>query len=108
MSSRTTPWIIAAAVLAVLCLTTLFQVRETEVAIRTRFGNILGSNYGPGLHLKVPFVDDVVRFEKRIITQNYQGETFLTSENKGLIVDFYVKWRIDDVGHYYRTSGGIE
>ncbi len=108
MSSRITPWIIAAAVVAIVCLTSLFQVRETQVAIRTRFGDILGSNYGPGLHLKVPIVDDVVRFEKRIITQNYQGETFLTSENKGLIVDFYVKWRIDDVGHYYRTSGGNE
>ncbi|RYG70859.1 protease modulator HflC, partial [bacterium] len=38
----------------------------------------------------------------------YQGETFLTSENKGLIVDFYVKWRINDIGRYYRTTGGLE
>ena len=50
----------------------------------------------------------MTKFERRVVTQNYQGETFLTSENKGLIVDFYVKWRIKDVGHYYRTTGGVE
>jgi membrane protease subunit HflC len=108
MLGRATPWAIGALVLFVVCLTGLFQVKETEVAIRTQWGEIQGGNYGPGLHMKVPFVDEIVKFERRIVTQNYQGETFLTSENKGLIVDFYVKWRIDDVGHYYRTTGGSE
>jgi modulator of FtsH protease HflC len=108
MSARVTPWLIAAAIVALLALTSLFQVRETQVAIRSQWGEIQGSNYGPGLHMKWPFVDDVRKFERRIISQNYQGETFLTSENKGLIVDFYVKWRIADVAHFYRTSGGSE
>ena len=108
MFGRATPAIIAVGVVALLSLTTMFQVKETEVAIRTQFGEIQGEQYGPGLHFKWPFVDQIVKFERRIVTQNYQGETFLTSENKGLIVDFYVKWRIKDVGHYYRTSGGIE
>jgi membrane protease subunit HflC len=102
------PIVIGVLVLAVLALGSLFQVRETQVAMRTQFGEIRGMQYGPGLHLKWPLVDQVVKFEQRVVTQNYQGETFLTSENKGLIVDFYVKWRIKDVGHYYRTSGGIE
>lgn len=108
MFGRATPYVVILAVLAILGLTSLFQVKETQVAIRTQFGEIQGPQYGPGLHLKWPFVDEVVKFERRIVTQNYQGETFLTSENKGLIVDFYVKWRIKDVGHYYRTSGGVE
>jgi membrane protease subunit HflC len=102
------PVVIGVLVLAVLALGSLFQVRETQVAMRTQFGEIRGMQYGPGLHLKWPLVDQVVKFEQRVVTQNYQGETFLTAENKGLIVDFYVKWRIKDVGHYYRTSGGIE
>jgi membrane protease subunit HflC len=102
------PVVIGVLVLAVLALGSLFQVRETQVAMRTQFGEIRGQQYGPGLHFKWPLVDQVVKFEQRVVTQNYQGETFLTSENKGLIVDFYVKWRIKDVGHYYRTSGGVE
>jgi membrane protease subunit HflC len=108
MLGRATPWAIAAGVVALLCLSSLFQVKETQVAIRTQWGEIQGSNYGPGLHMKWPFVDQIVKFERRIVTQNYQGETFLTAENKGLIVDFYVKWRVLDVAHYYRTSGGSE
>jgi len=108
MNSRIMPIVIGVLVLAVLALGSLFQVRETQVAMRTQFGEIRGMQYGPGLHLRWPLVDQVVKFEQRVVTQNYQGETFLTSENKGLIVDFYVKWRIKDVGHYYRTSGGIE
>ena len=108
MPSRATPWAIGLGAVMLLCLTSLFQVRENQVAIRSQWGEIQGSNYGPGLHMQWPFIDKVVKFEKRIISQNYQGETFLTSENKGLIVDFYVKWRIDDVAHYYRTSGGNE
>jgi membrane protease subunit HflC len=108
MNSRVMPIVIGVLVLAVLALGSLFQVRETQVAMRTQFGEIRGMQYVPGLHLKWPLVDQVVKFEQRVVTQNYQGETFLTSENKGLIVDFYVKWRIKDVGHYYRTSGGVE
>ncbi|MEN9704732.1 MAG: hypothetical protein RLZZ393_611 [Pseudomonadota bacterium] len=103
-----TPVVAVLVVAGLVALTSMFQVKETQVAIRTQFGEIKGPQYGPGLHLKAPFVDQVVKFERRVVTQNYQGETFLTSENKGLIVDFYVKWRIKDVGHYYRTTGGLE
>ena len=99
---------IAVGLLALLASQTLFQVRETEVAIRTKFGEIVGSSYGPGLHMKVPLINQIRRFERRIVTQSYQGETFLTAENKGLIADFYIKWRIKDVALYYRATNGIE
>jgi membrane protease subunit HflC len=85
----------------------VFQVGETQVAIRMRFGEIVGSGYVPGLHFKFPLgIDNVRTFERRIITQRYEGETFLTSENKALIVDFYVKWRVKDPSVYYRTTNG--
>ena len=108
MSAKGMPIIILVAAALLLALASLFQVRETEVAIRTQFGEISGAQYGPGLHVRVPFVDEVVKFERRIVTQNYLGETVLTAENKGLTVDFYVKWRILDVAPYYRTTGGNE
>jgi membrane protease subunit HflC len=68
----------------------------------------VGQGYGPGLHVKWPLVNEVRRFERRIITQAYRGETFLTSENKALNVDFYVKWRVQDAAQYFRASNGVE
>lgn len=108
MGRKLAPIAVLLALALLLASSALFQVRETEVALRARFGEIVGEQYGPGLHVKLPFVDRIRRFERRIVMQNYTGETFLTSENKGLIVDFYVKWRINDVAQYYRATGGIE
>jgi modulator of FtsH protease HflC len=105
--SRSPGWLMGLAFLFVLVWSSVFQVSETEVAIRKRFGEIVGTGYAPGLHFKLPFgIDDISRFERRIITQRYEGETFLTSENKALIVDFYVKWRVKDAARYYRTTSG--
>lgn len=108
MPRRVAPVLFLLAAVLLLATASLFQVRETEVALRTQFGKIVGTQYGPGLHFKVPFINRIHRFERRIITQNYQGETFLTSENKGLIADFYVKWRINDVGRYFTATSGNE
>jgi membrane protease subunit HflC len=106
MSSRVPGWLFALAALFILAWTSIFQVSETEVAIRMQLGKIVGTGYAPGLHLKLPFIENVRRFERRIITQRYVGETFLTSENKALIVDFYIKWRVKDAALYYRTTNG--
>ena len=82
----------------------VFTVSENEVAIRTQFREIVATGYGPGLHFKWP-IDTVRKFEKRIVSQSFEGETFLTSENRGLIVDYYVKWRIKDAGRYSQAFG---
>lgn len=101
--------VLLSGVLALLLLswTTLFQVEETELAIRTEFGKIVTAHYEPGLHVKWPW-NAVHLFEKRIITYPYKGETFLTSENKALMVDFYVKWRVKDAATYFTTTQGVE
>lgn len=106
--ARAQSFIIGAVVLAILAWGSLFQVSENELAIRTQFGRIVGENYGPGLHMKWPLINEIRRFERRIITQSYQGETFLTSENKALTVDFYVKWRVQDPSQYFRATNGVE
>jgi membrane protease subunit HflC len=82
----------------------VFTVSENEVAIRTQFREIVATGYGPGLHFKWP-IDTVRKFEKRIVSRSFEGETFLTSENRGLIVDYYVKWRIKDAGRYAQSFG---
>ena len=86
------------AVLAVLLLitTSAFVVREQELALRVQINSIIGKDYKPGLHFKVPFIDDVVKFDRRVLTRKFDGEQFLTSESQGLTVDYYIKWRISD------------
>ena len=82
----------------------VFTVSENEVAIRTQFLEIIQAGYEPGFHFKWP-IDTVRKFEKRTVSQSFEGETFLTSENRGLIVDYYVKWRIKDAGRYAQAFG---
>jgi modulator of FtsH protease HflC len=107
MPARAFPIILVVGVLVLVAATSLFTVSEAELAIRTEFGAIVGMSYEPGLHWKWPW-DVVVKFDRRILSQSYTGETFLTNDNRGLIVDFYVKWRVKDPSHYYQATGGHE
>jgi len=95
------------AALLVLWLS-VFTVDERENAILLKFGEITGSDYEPGIHLKMPFINNVVKFDRRILTIDQKPERFLTLEKKDLIVDSYVKWRIKDVVQYYKTTKGDE
>ena len=89
-------------ILAVIAVwSTLFTVDQREYAIRFRFGEIVETDYAPGLHLKFPFINNVQKFPKQILTINSPQEAFLTEEKKNLIVDFFVKWKISDVSQYY-------
>ncbi len=108
MSSRLSSIFVALLGVVLLMFTSVFTVSETELAIRTQFGQIMTSGYPSGLHFKWPVIDKIVKFERRIVTQNYTGETFLTNENRALNVAFYIKWRVMDPGHYYQSTGGIE
>jgi membrane protease subunit HflC len=104
---RGLPIALPLVLLLIVASTCVFTVSENELAIRTQFREIIGAGYEPGLHFKTP-IDTVLKFERRIVSQSFQGETFLTSENRGLIVDFYVKWRIKDPGRYYQSFGTNE
>ena len=107
MSSRLFPWFFVVAGLLLFVAFSLFTVNETEYAIRTRFGAIIDTRYLPGLHLKWPW-DRVTKFDRRILSESYTGETFLTNDGRGLIVDFYMKWRVKDPATYYNAAAGSE
>lgn len=108
MSGRSSVFVILLALAAGLLSASLFTVDERQFAIKLRFGEIIRTDFEPGLHLKVPFVHNVLKFENRILTRNNPTEEFLTLEKKNLKVDFYVKWRITDVGQYYQAVAGDE
>jgi len=107
VSSRLFPWFFVVAGLLLFVAFSLFSVNETEYAIRTRFGEIIDTRYRPGLHLKWPW-DRVTKFDRRVLSESYTGETFLTNDGRGLIVDFYVKWRVKEPATYYTAVAGSE
>lgn len=84
----------------------LFVVSETELAIKFRLGEIVKSDYKPGLHVKVPFVNNVRRYDSRILTLDARPARYLTKEKKNVLVDFFVKWRINDVESFYKSMNG--
>jgi len=86
----------------------VFTVSEGQLAIKSTGGEIVDWQFEPGLHFKIPLVNEVTKFDGRILTDLYQGEHFLTREQEQLTIDFYVKWRIDNLRHYYETTGGSE
>ncbi|HID82060.1 MAG TPA: protease modulator HflC [Chromatiales bacterium] len=85
-----------------------FIVDQREKVILFNLGKIRQVDLKPGLHFKWPFVNNVIKFDGRILTLDESPEQFLTSEKKNVMVDFYVKWRIEDVGQFYRATGGQE
>ena len=84
----------------------MFTVKEWERAILFRFGEIVRTDYKPGLHFKIPFINNVLKFDGRILTLDAEPERYLTAEKKNVIVDSFVKWRIDDVATYFTAMGG--
>ena len=108
MQNRMLIFVLVVGAVLVVLSRSIFQVHETQTAIKFRFGEIVRAGYEPGLHFMVPFINDVRTFDRRILTRNYPSEQFLTSEGKILNVDFYVKWRVQDVGQYYQSTGGDE
>ena len=75
----------------------IFTVDEREKAALFRLGEIVRTDYKPGLHWKAPFINNVRKFDARIQTLDAESERYLTSEKKNVIVDSFVKWRISDV-----------
>jgi membrane protease subunit HflC len=86
----------------------VFTVGEGQLAIKSIGGEIVDWQPEPGLHFKIPLVNEVTKFDGRILTDVYQAEHFLTREQEQLTIDFYVKWRIVNLRHYYETTGGSE
>ena len=107
MSSRHLPLYVLAFALLIVTGLSMFTVSATQYAIRKEFGAIVGTHYSPGLHAKWPW-DKVTKFDSRLLTQSYTSETFLTNDGRGLIVDFYIKWKVKDPALFYTATGGDE
>ncbi|MFO7807772.1 protease modulator HflC [Guyparkeria sp.] len=95
-------------VIVFLYATATFQVAEYQEGVKFRLGEIVETDFEPGLHFKLPFVNSVRLFDTRILSLSTPPERFLTSEKKNLIVDYYIKWRITQPADFYRATRGQE
>jgi len=98
--------IIVVAFIAFILATATYTVDERETAIKFRFKEIVETDIKPGLHFKVPFMNTVEKFSTLILTLDAQPDRFLTGEKKYVQVDFFVKWKIDNVSTFYRATRG--
>ncbi|MBK7649003.1 MAG: protease modulator HflC [Betaproteobacteria bacterium] len=99
---------IIATILVILTMS-IFTVDQRQFAVVFQLGEVKRAISEPGLYFKIPMVQNVRYFEKRIITlDNAEPERFITSEKKNVLVDSYIKWRIVDPQLYYISVGGDE
>ncbi|MCK5325423.1 MAG: protease modulator HflC [Woeseiaceae bacterium] len=84
----------------------LFTVNERDLAIKLQLGRVVEANYEPGLHVKIPVMQNVRIFPRRILTIEDSPDRVFTAEKKALKVDFFVKWRIVDAVRFYTSTGG--
>ncbi len=106
--SRGAMTIIGGLLVAWIFSMAVFVVDERELAIKFQLGEFVNADYQPGIHLKWPFINNVRKFDKRILTLDAESARYLTQEKKNVIVDAFVKWRIADVATYYKTMRGDE
>jgi len=99
--------LVVTVLVAILLSSSLYTVKETQVALKLRLGEIVSIESEPGLKFKTPFVNNVVWFDKRIQTLDSAAESFLTVQKKNVVVDSYVKWRIVDTQKFYISTGGV-
>ena len=106
MSEKMLLALIGVGVLLALVVSAMFTVNERERAVMFQFGEIVRDDFEPGLYFKIPFIQNVRKFDARVLTLDSEPEEYLTSEKKNVLVDSFVKWRIENVARYFTATGG--
>jgi membrane protease subunit HflC len=98
--------LIPIALIGLVAWSSLYTVSETERAVKLEFGKLTEADIQPGLHYRIPVMEQVQKFDARVLTLDTKAESFYTVEKKRLEVDSFVKWRIKNVEAYYKATGG--
>lgn len=106
MGGRNMVVLVAVALALLLANSSLYVIKQTERGVLLRFGEVVKPDLQPGLHVKIPFVNTVRKFDGRLITVDSTPERFFTQEQKALIVDSYAKFRIKDTERFYTATNG--
>ncbi len=104
MSGRGVFFLLIAFALIFIAGQSIYVIKETERGVLLRFGEVVDPDLRPGLNFKIPFVNNVRRFDARILTLDSEPQRFFTQEQKALIVDSYAKFRVDDTAKFYEAT----
>jgi modulator of FtsH protease HflC len=108
MSNRNMTIVIVLGLVAFIASNSLYVMKETERGVLLKFGEVVNTDIQPGLHFKIPFVNNVRKFDGRVLTVDSQPERFFTQEKKALIVDSYAKFKVSDTTKFYTATNGEE
>ena len=108
MSGRNVTFILLAVLVVFVVSNSLYVIKETERGVLLKFGEVVNPDIKPGWHGKIPFVNNVRKFDGRVLTVDSQPERFFTQEKKALIVDSYAKFRVADTAKFYTATNGEE
>jgi membrane protease subunit HflC len=108
MSNKSLIALVGGVILAVLAWNSFYIVAQTEKAVLLQFGRIVQADVQPGLHVKYPYINQVRKFEARLLTLDSPTQRFLTLEKKAVMVDAYAKWRVSDAERYYTATSGLK
>lgn len=106
MSGRNVFFIFIALALVFVASNSLFVIKETERGVLLRFGEVVKADLQPGLQFKIPIVNEVRKFDGRLLTVDSTPERFFTQEQKALIVDSYAKFRVAETAKFYTATNG--
>lgn len=95
--------VVVSFVALILLAQTFYTVHQTQQALVFQLGKPVDAVRGPGIHFKIPLMQNVIFFDARILDYNAKPAEVLTSDKKTLVVDNYTKWRIVDPLMFYRT-----
>jgi len=98
--------LILLGVVIVIGYMSTFIVHERQLAIKFKLGEIIESDYEPGIYFQIPIINNILRYDSRILTMDTPSERYLTAEKKNVIVNSYAKWRIVDPKVFYTSTGG--
>ena len=106
MSNKSIFALVVAAVVAVVAWNSFYIVLQTERAVLLQFGKVVKTDVPPGIHFKIPYVNQVRKFDGRLLTLDAPTQRFLTLEKKAVMVDAFAKWRVANADQYYTATSG--
>jgi len=108
MNNKGAGIIVGVGLVLVIIGLSAFTVNERDLAIKLRFGEVREANYEPGLHWKIPIIETVRKFPRRILKIDDAPQEVFTLDRQNMTVDFFVKWRIVDEVSFYTSTGGLQ
>jgi len=108
MNGKALIGLIFGALVLVVGWNSFYIILQTERAVLLRFGKVVEPDVKPGLHLKIPYINQVRKFDGRLMTLDASTSRFLTLEKKALMVDAFAKWRVRDAERFYTATSGLK